>query len=50
MSQLPARPGLDQLRRQARELYRAALGGDAGALRRLREVSGTFALSAAQLR
>jgi hypothetical protein len=50
MSQLPARPDLDQLRRQARELYRAALGGDAGALRRLREVSGTFALSAAQLR
>ena len=49
MSQLPARPGLDQLRRQARELYRAALGGDAGAPRRLREVSGTVALSAAQL-
>ena len=49
MSQLPARPDLDQLRRQARELYRAALGGDAGALRRLRQVSGTVALSAAQL-
>jgi len=49
MSQLPARPDLDQLRRQARELYRSALGGDAGALRRLREVSGTVALSAAQL-
>ena len=49
MSQLPARPDLDQLRRQARELYRAALGGDAGALRRLRQVSGTVALPAAQL-
>jgi hypothetical protein len=32
MSQLPARPDLDQLRRQARELYRAALDGDARAL------------------
>lgn len=49
MSQLPARPDLDQLRRQARELYRAALGGDARALRRLRQVSGTVALPAAQL-
>jgi hypothetical protein len=48
MSQLPTRPDLDQLRRQARELYRAALGGDARALRRLRQVSGTVALSAAQ--
>jgi hypothetical protein len=49
MSQLPARPDLDQLRRQARELHRAALGGDARALRRLRQVSGTVTLSAAQL-
>ena len=49
MSQLPARPDLDQLRRQARELYRAALGGDARALRRLRQVSGTVALSQALL-
>ncbi len=47
MSQLPDRPDLDQLRRQARELYRAALGGDAHALRRLRQVSVT--LPAAQL-
>jgi hypothetical protein len=46
MSRLPARPDLDQLRRQARELYRAALGGDA---RALRQVSGTVALSAARL-
>jgi hypothetical protein len=49
MPQLPARPDLDQLRRQARELHRAARGDDAGALRRLRQVSGTVALSAAQL-
>jgi hypothetical protein len=48
MSQLPTRPDLDQLRRQARELYRATLGGDACALRRrLPQVSGTVTLSAA---
>ncbi len=49
MSQLPDRPDADQLRRLARELHRGALGGDAGALRRLREVSGKVTLSAAQL-
>ncbi len=49
MSQLPARPDLDQLRRQARELQRAALDGDDGALRRLRQASATVTLSAAQL-
>ena len=49
MSRLPVRPDLDQLRRQARELHRAALSGDAGALRRMRQVSGTVGLSAAQL-
>ena len=49
MSRLPARPDLDQLRRQARELHRAALAGDADALRRLRQVSGAVGLSAAQL-
>jgi hypothetical protein len=49
MSQLPARPDLDQLRRQARELHRAAQGGDARATRRLQHVSGTATLSAAQL-
>jgi Family of unknown function (DUF5990)/Domain of unknown function (DUF5655) len=49
MSRLPVRPDLDQLRRQARELHRAALAGDADALRRLRQVSGTVGLSAAQL-
>ena len=49
MSQLPARPDLDQLHRQARELHRAALAGDADALRGLRQVSDTVGLSAAQL-
>jgi hypothetical protein len=49
MSQLPDRPDADQLRRQARELHRAAVGGDVGALGRLREVSGLVTLSAAQL-
>jgi hypothetical protein len=49
MSQLPDRPDLDQLRRQVREPYRAALGSDAGALRRLRQVAGTVALPAARL-
>ena len=50
MSQLPGRPVLDQPRRQARGLHRAVLGGDARALLRLREVPGTVALPAAQLR
>ena len=49
MSQLPARPDLDQLRRQARELHHHAREGDACALRRLRQASGTVTLSAAQL-
>src|SRR5207245_4419717 len=49
MSQLPDRPDLDQLRRQARELHRAAAGGDGHALGRLRQVSGKVTLSAAQL-
>jgi hypothetical protein len=49
MSQLPARPDLDQLRRQARELHHDAREGDAHALRRLRQASGTVTLSAAQL-
>jgi hypothetical protein len=49
MSQLPARPDLGQLRRQARELHRAAQSGDARALSRLQDVSGRVALSAAQL-
>ena len=49
MAQLPDRPDIDQLRRQARELHRAALSGDLGALRRLREVSDKVTLSTAQL-
>jgi hypothetical protein len=49
MPQLPDRPDTDQLRRQARELHRAAQGGDAGALRRLRRVSDKVTLSTAQL-
>lgn len=49
MSQLPAHPDLDQLRRQARELHRAAQGGDARARRRLEQVAGRATLWAAQL-
>src|SRR5579859_7216754 len=49
MSSLPDRPDLAQLRRQARELQRAAAGGDPGALRRVQPVSPKTTLSAAQL-
>ena len=49
MSELPGRPDLDQLRRQARELLRAAAGGEPDALARLRAVSERVTLSAAQL-
>jgi len=49
MPQLPDRPDTDQLRRQARELHRAAQGGDPGALARLRRVSDRVTLSTAQL-
>lgn len=49
MPELPARPDLDQLRRQARELLRAAAAGEPGALARLGAVSGRVTLSAAQL-
>ncbi|HET9973045.1 MAG TPA: DUF5990 family protein, partial [Streptosporangiaceae bacterium] len=49
MSSLPDRPDLAQLRRQARELQRAAAGGDPGAVRRIQQVSAETALSAAQL-
>ena len=49
MSQLPDRPDTDQLRRQARELHRAAARGDTSALGRLRQVSDKVTLSAAQL-
>jgi hypothetical protein len=49
MRQLPTRPNLEQLRRQARELQRSAAGGDANARRRLGAVSDHLTLSAAQL-
>ena len=49
MPQLPDYPDLAQLRRQARELLRAAAGGDAGAIRRVRQVSEKTTLSTAQL-
>ena len=49
MSGLPDRPDLDQLRRQARELLRAAAGGDPHAAGRLSAVSSRVTLSAAQL-
>ncbi|HCU93734.1 MAG TPA: hypothetical protein DHU96_13810 [Actinobacteria bacterium] len=49
MSELPDRPDLDQLRRQARELLRAATYGEPRAVTRLRAVSEHVTLSAAQL-
>ena len=49
MSGLPDRPDLDQLRRQARELLRAAVDGEPRAAGRLRAVSPRVTLSAAQL-
>jgi hypothetical protein len=49
MSSLPDRPDLAQLRRQARELQRAAAGGDPGAVGRVGQVSAETTLSAAQL-
>jgi hypothetical protein len=49
VSELPGRPHLDQLRRQARELLRAAAAGEPAALTRVRAVSERVSLSAAQL-
>jgi len=49
MPQLPDHPDLAQLRRQARELLRAAADGDADAIRRVRQVSEKTTLSTAQL-
>lgn len=49
MPELPYPPDLDQLRRQARELLRAATQGGTAALSRLRAVSDRVTLSAAQL-
>lgn len=49
MSELPGRPNLDQLRRQARELLRAAADSEPSALTRIRAISERVSLSAAQL-
>ena len=49
MRELPFPPDLDQLRRQARELLRAAAQGEPDALARLHAVSDRVVLSAAQL-
>lgn len=49
MPDLPARPDLDQVRRQAKDLLRAAEAGDADALRRIRVVSDQPRLASAQL-
>ena len=49
MPELPDRPDLDQLRRQARELLRAAVDGQSRAIARLRAVSDRVTLSVAQL-
>jgi hypothetical protein len=49
MPDLPERPNLDQLRRQARELLRAAADGEPAALTRIHAVSGRLSLSVAQL-
>ena len=49
MRQLPERPNLEQLRRQAKELHRAAVAGNRSAVRRLRHVSTSTSLSVCQL-
>nr|WP_053716852.1 ankyrin repeat domain-containing protein [Saccharothrix sp. NRRL B-16348] len=49
MPHLPARPDLDQLRHQARDLMRAARRGDSPALARVRAVSDQVVLASAQL-
>ena len=49
MPELPARPDLDQLRHQAKDLLHAAKGGDGAALERIRAVSDRVTLASAQL-
>jgi ankyrin repeat protein len=49
MPTLPANPNLDQLRRQAKELVRAARAGNKTAIERIGSVSGEVTLAAAQL-
>jgi ankyrin repeat protein len=49
MATLPPRPNLDHLRRQARDLLRAARAGDDAAMARIGAVAGRLTLAAAQL-
>ena len=49
MATLPARPNLSHLRRQARDVLRAAQSGDISAVDRIRAVSDRLTLAAAQL-
>jgi ankyrin repeat protein len=49
MPDLPARPDLEQLRHQAKDLLHAAQRGDPGAIARVRAVSDQIILSATQL-
>jgi hypothetical protein len=49
MPTLPARPDLDQLRHQAKDLLRAAKAGDADALNELLRASEWVTLDSAQL-
>jgi hypothetical protein len=49
MAVLPVQPHLDHLRRQARDLLRAARAGDEAAAGQISAVSGRLTLSAAQL-
>ena len=49
MPTLPANPNLEQLRRQAKELLRAAKAGDPDALHRVEAFSDQLTLAAAQL-
>jgi hypothetical protein len=49
MADLPAKPSLDHLRRQARDLLRAAQTGDSAATGRIRAVSAELTLATAQL-
>ena len=49
MAELPARPSLDHLRHEARDLLRAAQAGDPAAVGRIRAVSTAPTLAGAQL-
>jgi hypothetical protein len=49
MTYLPARPDLEQLRHQAKDLLREATRGDAEALARIHAVSHRVILASAQL-